>query len=211
MVDQLLITDRATWDDLATYISRAQRIDAGGGVRLQAVGSTLAAWVAVMTGRGPNGEGTTLGLRTMALREDSAVDVTVSLKSVADRLARKDAAGLRLSVPPVRISPPWAALDPPRAGWQPVGTIPVDTVRDAADRGIADVAKGAPPGSRELAVDALRRIIWGRPMDGPVEGLPSSMAFAAQTLGFLVGQDAQVHRGGDWWRLTTRAGFVLAR
>ncbi|HEY1157330.1 MAG TPA: hypothetical protein VGE95_13680, partial [Arthrobacter sp.] len=75
--------------DLRTFATRAKAIDDAGAIRLQAAGSVLAAYVCVLRPR-LLGESTPtiLGLRTMALAEPSATDVTVALSSVLDRLAR---------------------------------------------------------------------------------------------------------------------------
>ncbi len=208
----LLLSDDATRADLATYVARALAAREDGAMRLQAVGTTLAAWIGVLDGRGLMGDGTVIGLRTLHLQEATDLDVTVPLVAVRDRLARAQS-GLRLDVPPQQVAPSWAALTPPRGGWRPVGEVPMDALRRAADDGIAEIAHGAPEGSGASAVNTLRWRVWSRalPEECGVEGLRSGGAFALHTLGFMVGDTAQVHAVSSWHRLSTRAGFVLVR
>jgi len=208
----LWLADDETRADLSTYVARAKQARPDGAIRLQAVGTTLAAWVGVLDGRGLMGEGTTLGLRTLALREGSSVDVTVPLAAVADRLARTES-GLTLDVPPQRVNEAWAALTPPRAGWAPVGELSIAGLEQAAAGGIEEITRGAPEGSGSAAVQTLRWRVWTRPLPEScgLEGVPSGVAFALQVLGFGVGATAQVHRAASWYRVSTPAGFVLAR
>src|SRR5689334_12628070 len=93
-------------DDLRTYVARAKAADDDGAIRLQASGTTLAAYVGVLPGSGLMGEGAVIGLRAMPLAEAVEVDTTVSLASVTDRLARGD--GRTLSLPPTTVSVGWA-------------------------------------------------------------------------------------------------------
>ena len=213
----LHLVDPESLQDLGRYATRARAVDDAGAMRLQCVGSVLAAWVGVLPGHGLMGEGTVLGLRTLALAEPSEVDVCVPVGAVTDR-TRRPGVGAELSVPPTTLTPIWAALTPPRAGWEPVGTLPSPPLVTAATHGIEQVATGAPAGSGALAVDELRRRTWGRRLDrqgsdlGPAGGLPCGAAFAAYVLGFLTPDGtATVARSGGWWRLSTPAGHVLAR
>lgn len=211
-MSRLALSDAATRADLSTYVSRALAAREDGAIRLQAVGTTLAAWVGVLDGRGLMGDGTTLGLRTLHLQEPSDLDVTVPLAAVRDRLARAQS-GLSLDVPPQHVAPSWAALTPPRGGWQPAGQVPIDVLRSAADDGIAEIAQGAPEGSGASAVGTLRWRVWSRTLPGDcgVDGLRSGAAFALHVLGFMVGERATVHTASSWRRVSTRAGFVLVR
>ena len=99
--DELVLADAGTLADLRTFVTRARTAD-DGAIRLQGAGHVLAAYVCVMRAK-LLGEGTptVLGLRTMALAAPSSIDVTVSLASVADRLARMDGDDVRLPVPPM--------------------------------------------------------------------------------------------------------------
>jgi hypothetical protein len=204
-----LFLDDEGYADLRTFVSRARGLDDEGAVRLQAEGTVLAAYVGVLPGRGLLGDGAVVGLRTMRLAEPAAVDVTVPLVAVADRLAREVRAGLEL--PPVVVATPWAAMTPPRGGWEPVGSVEAAMLVDAARAGIAEVARGASAGSGGAAVADLRHRVWSRltETDPPV---PTGAAFAAYTLGFLepAGRCAVVAHG-RWTRLSSPQGHVLVR
>ena len=224
----LVLPDAAALADLAAYIGRAKRVDPDGAARLVGHGDVLAAYVSpVHGGGGP----TVLGLRTMALARPSAVDVTVSLASLNDRLARLGvlpAASERSSRPdgvppagadPVRLPIPptpagdasWAGVAPPRSGWEALAQVQVDVARAAVRAGMAEVAAGSPPGAGAPAVARLRALVWGRPL-AEAAGVPAGVAYAAEALGFLCEDEpAALYRCGPWTRLTTSAGHVLAR
>lgn len=211
-MSRLRFADVESLHDLATLVGRARSVDADGAVRLQATGQVLAAWVRVLPGRGVLGEGLVLGLRVMPLAEPHALDVTVPLGAVADRMARRRQTGdisADLAVPPGEVGVPWTALTPPRSGWAPAGVVDSDELTAAATAGIAEVAQGTPPDAGAHAVTALRQQVWGAPGPG---GLPCGAAFAAYALGFLAPrQAALVHRAGPWARLSLPTGHVLTR
>lgn len=206
----LHLADPDSAADLATYLSRARRVDDDADVRLQAVGEVLAAWTCVLPGRGLGSAGLVLGLRTFALAESAVSDRTVSIGSVTDRLAR---GGTEITDPPVATHPAWGALSPPRSGWEPVGTVADARLREVALDGITEVAQGAPEGSGSAAVADLRSRVWGRDT-GTVPPVPAGTAFGLHALGFLrPGEQAEasVHAAGPWTRVSTDAGFVIAR
>ena len=87
-------------------------------------------------------EGVVIGLRAMPLAAPADVDVTVSLAAVTDRLAREG--GTTLPCRPVTVSVAWAAMAPPRGGWERVGAVTADEVYAVARQGIEEVASGAP-------------------------------------------------------------------
>ena len=204
------LLDDASAGDLRTYLARARRADPDGDVRLQAVGPVLAAWTCVVPGRGISSSGLVLGLRTFALDEHLTHDVTVPVKAVSDRLAR---GGREIPEPPVTSDPTWRALSPPRSGWERVGALSADELRQVALDGIAEVARGAPEGSGSAAVADLRSRIWGRPTD-TVPPVPAGGGYGLHVLGFLGGgttEQVQVHTVGPWTRLSTPRGFVVCR
>lgn len=206
----LRLADAESAADLTTYLARARRVDDGGDVRLQAVGPVLAAWTCVLPGRGLGNGGLVLGLRTFALAEPLDRDLTVPISAVTDRLAR---GGTEISDPPVTSSPPWAAISPPRSGWEPVGRVPEERLLSHALEGIAEVAQGAPEGSGAAAVADLRSRVWGRDT-ATVPPVPAGTAFGLHALGFLrpaPGTTARVHAAGPWTRVATERGFVIAR
>jgi hypothetical protein len=205
----LVLADARDLEDLRTYVARARAVDEDGAIRLQATGTTLAAFVGVLPGTGLMAEGAVLGLRAAALGQPAELDVTVSLSSVADRLAR--ATGTTLAVPPTVVSAAWAAVAPPRAGWERVGALEAEQVHVSAREGIAEVASGAPADAGAAAVAALRRRVWGRPTV-TTPPVPAGAAFAAYALGFAPpGSSVTVWALGRWTRLSGSGGHVLVR
>lgn len=145
MTDSLRFAEAVSLQDLSTYIKRARRIQEQG-IRLQAVGRVLAAWVPVMTpGSLTSQLPAVLGLRTVALAEESRADVTAELSSISERIARMNPAETELSLPPSRLSVPWAAVTPPRSGWEPLGSVADDQLRSQAASGIARSPKPCRP------------------------------------------------------------------
>ena len=195
--------------DLKTFATRAKAID-DGAIRLQAAGSVLAAYVCVLRPR-LLGESTPtiLGLRTMALAEPSATDVTVALSAVLDRLARASQDDVELPVPPSTVTESWTGVGAPRSGWELVGSRSDAGLREAAEAGIAEVAGIVPDKPGALIVNNARAAVWGRELDA--SGLPAGAAFAALALGFLADGDQKLYRAGRWFRLTGTRGHVLAR
>lgn len=221
MTEALRFAEAVSLQDLSTYVGRARRIQEQG-IRLQAVGSVLAAWVPVMTpsslvGRLP----AVLGLRTMALAEASEADVTVELNAVTERIARLDPADVELPLPPSRMTVPWAAVTPPRSGWEPAGTLSDDTVRDAAESGVSEITDVVPDTAGAAVVEQVRERVWGRGMEPGAQDavadveIPAGAAFGSHALGFLTARGAGgttvVHRLGRWVRLSSAGGFVLCR
>jgi hypothetical protein len=205
----LVFPDRQILADLATFVGRAKAADPDGAIRLQASGRTLAASVGVLPGAGLMAEGAVIGLRAMPLAEDAQVDVTVSLGALTDRLARPS--GETLALPPVTVSAPWAAVAPPRSGWERVGAVPAEELAEVARQGIAEVAVGAPAQAGGHAVGSLRRQVWARPT-ATTPPVPAGGAFAAYVLGFAVpGTELTVWAHGRWTRLSAAVGHVLIR
>lgn len=197
--------------DLRVFLSRARAVGEGA-VRLQAVGSVLAAYVLVV---GPRGLGdavpTVLGLRTIALARPAQADVTVSMASVFDRLARLGEPGTVLEIPPADVRAPWAAVSPPRGPWQYEGEVDATAVQAAAAAGIAEVAAAVPDQAGSAIVQGIRAAVWGRDMDA-CPALPTGAAFAAHMLGFVTpGEDLRRYSCGPWSRLSSSRGHVLSR
>ncbi|GAB3284811.1 hypothetical protein GCM10027449_29180 [Sinomonas notoginsengisoli] len=197
--------------DLRLFLSRARAVD-DGAVRLQGVGSVLAAYVCVLGAR-VIGEATptVLGLRTMSLARPATVDTTVSMSSVFDRLARLGETGTALEVPPTQMRQSWAAVSPPRGPWEPDGEVAGDAVVSAAAAGIAEVAAAIPEQPGAAMVQSVRAAVWSTDMQSS-PGLPRGAAFAAQVLGFAVpGEFLYRFACGPWLRLSSSRGHVLCR
>ena len=210
---ELTFPDVQGLDDLRTYVARAKAADDDGAIRLQAQGQTLAAYVGVLPGSGLMAEGVVIGLRAMPLAAPTHLDVTVSLAALTDRLARE--AGTTLPLPPMTVNVAWAAMAPPRGGWERVGAVTADEVYAVARQGIEEVASGAPADAGGAAVAALRKQVWGR-LTTTTPPVPAGGAFAAYVLGFVQGgaapgSEVTVWAHGRWTRLSTPVGHVLIR
>jgi len=210
MRNVLTFADSEALEDLRTYVTRARALDPDGAIRLQSHGTVLAVYVGALPGHGLMATGAVIGLRVMALAEatqgDEDVDVTVSLASVSERLARGRTSSF--SIPPATVRVGWAAISPPRSGWEPVGTLSVADLKTVAAQGIAEIAKNAPVGSGAHVVAALRQQVWARDAR-TTPPIPSGAAFAAYALGFLTQERARVLAHGRWTRLSTATGHVL--
>jgi hypothetical protein len=210
MTGELRFADPDALEDLRTYVTRARSLDPDGAIRLQCRGMALAAYVGVLPGHGLMVTGAVIGLRVIALAEpmqvDEDVDVIVSLASVAERLALGRTSSL--SIPPTTVRAGWAAIAPPRSGWEPVAALSVADLRTVAKQGIAEIARGAPEGSGAHVVAALRQQVWARDAR-TTPPIPSGAAFAAYALGFLTQESARVLAHGRWTRLSTATGHVL--
>jgi hypothetical protein len=208
--EPLHLADAETWRDLGTYLRRAKRLDPDGAARLVGHGHVLAVYVSPLH---DGGLPVVLGLRTLALAAASDVDVTVDLAALADRLARPVDEPL-LPVPPAEAAGvTWAGISPPRGGWTPVGHLPSDALRRAAQQGVAEVAAGVPDVAGGPVVARLRASVWGRPLEGlpPEAEVPAGASLAADGLGFLDDAGADVLAVGPWRRLTCGHGHVLVR
>lgn len=210
LTQSLLFTDPRDLADLRTFATRARSVD-DGAIRLNAAGPVLAAYVCVLRPR-LLGEATPtiLGLRTMALAVPAELDATVPLSAVLDRLARAGADDVELPVPPMTVAESWAGVGAPRAGWEQLGSLPDETLRQAAQAGISEIAAIIPDKPGALIVNNARATVWGRPLpEGG--GLPAGAAFAALTLGFLADGEQSLYRSGRWFRLSSPRGHVLVR
>lgn len=208
----LRFADPRSVADFRTFTARARAND-DGGMRLVAVGRVLAAYVCTLRST-VLGEAvpTVLGLRTMALAEEAEVDVTVSLGSVLDRLARMGDTDVDFTVPTVTVTENWAGVLPPRSGWSATGTVSAEVLEQAARDGIAEVAQSLPTGAGAPLVSSARVAVWGKPLPGMPGNVPAGAAFGAMSLGFLApGTDATLHVNNRWSRVSTPRGHVLVR
>lgn len=218
MTQELRLASPDALADLGRYAARARRLDEAGAMRLQATGSVLAAWVGVLPGAGILGEGVVLGLRTMTLAEPAELDIAVPLGAVADRAARTRT-GTILPVPPTRALAPWAAITPPRAGWQLAGEVPADELAEIGAAGVEEVT--AAVAVRGAAAGFAKDEVWSRAVTFHAAGAASEDrdvevraggALAAYGLGFLLpGSTVRVLRNGRWTRLAAPGGHVLMR
>lgn len=207
---QLVLSDAQVTADLRTYVSLARAVD-DGGIRLQASGTVLAAYVCVMQPK-LLGESmpTILGLRTMSLAEPAELDTTVPLAAVADRLARMEATGTELQIPPMTVSDSWSGVTPERTGWTKRSGLPAQQLIDTAKAGVREVAEIVPVNPGALIVNNARGAVWGRMIEDTQ--VPAGAAFAAYALGFLEPEgQVDVYEHHRWSRLSSDRGHVLVR
>lgn len=204
MPHHLLLADPDTAKDVLTFVGRASRIT-DEGVRLQAGSGVLALTTAALAPHGLFDQTPTI----LAMRIVHA-DPELECDIVVDQLSQTDEPQ-RLDLPETGMSPAWAGVAPPRGPWEPVGVLDASVIAQRAQWGISAVARGAAPGSGEEAVRALRAAIWGEP-DEDLDGLPRGVAFAADAMGFISGEEqVRVSKSGRWTRLAFRRGHVLSR
>lgn len=212
------LTDSLALGDLHVFLGRAMRID-DGSVRLIAGSGVLAVYVSVLHPAGLLDDSpTVLGLRTFAVAPDDTFDAVVPVRSLLMRVegqlegahARPDDR-VTVTLPMEVNTVTWAAISPPRGGWQSLDSTDSARLEAAARAGIGEIAETIPAGTGEQIVQRVRTEVWGRSIEN-LDFIPTGAAFAAFSLGFLGDQDAvSVYETGTWTRLTTRGGHVLVK
>ncbi len=199
-----MLADPQTARDVLTFSGRAAKAGADG-VRLQASDGILALSAAALAPQGLFDQTpTVLAMRIVRADPELRCDLVVEGLGETDDPAQ-------LSLPETALSPAWAGIAPPRAGWQQTGSLQTHIVAERAQWGISAVAHGTPAGAGEEAVRALRARIWGEP-DEALLGLPRGVAFAAHAFGFISGaENVRVTASGRWTRLAFARGHVLSR
>jgi hypothetical protein len=205
------LADAPSLDDLQVYLSRAARVEEGS-VRLIAGSGVLAAYCSVFAPAGLLDESATiLGLRTLALTEAATFDAVVPVRSLLQRIERAQGEGATTVGLPMEVNTAtWAAISPPRGGWQQLGDVAPTLLETSARAGIRDVADSVPDSVGEQIVRRVRNEVWGRPIVG-AEHIPSGAAFAAFALGFLGDDPVRLYESGPWTRLSTQRGHVLVK
>lgn len=213
MNDLITLQDAHAAADLRVFLSRARLID-DTAVRLIAGRGVLAVYAAVLHPRGLlDTSPTILGLRTFAEASGAAFDRVVAPAAIADRLAMLDAADDAPSfpLPAADVRTSWSGIAPPREGWLPIGTVSSLALELVARDGAGEVARAVPDNTGDLIVQKVRSEVWSRPLPDH-EAVPSGVAFAAASLGFLVGEEeVPLYSSGGWVRASARRGHVLAR
>lgn len=214
MKNEFKLLDRQSVEDLQAYLLRAKRLDRDGLVRFRAFGDVLAAYVApIYAGSLMDNGPTVLGLRTMTIGENSEVDAIVPIASILDRLAKLLADSPRKYVLelPDSLKTPWAGISPPRAGWEPMVSIPEPELTAIARAGIDEVADTLPEAVGGPIAARIRGEIWGRQMKFGSR-IPTGAAFVAAGLGFLTENEmVEVYQAQGWVRLSSEHGHVLAK
>ncbi len=221
--------------DLGKYLDRANRMDTKGAVRLRAYGDVLTVYVApIFSGDYEEDAPIVLGLRTIQLAEATEFDLTVLISdllarvnsvakgevqeeqlSLSDRLLNLTGKGpskenqIYLDFDLVEVS--WSTETPTRTGWEFGGEIPESELTEIARKGIAEVSETLPSSVGGPIAARVRSEIWGRAFDYKFP-LPMGSAFVAAGLGFLTeGEIVPWYVSGDWVRLSSEHGHVLAR
>ncbi|MFT4135908.1 hypothetical protein [Microbacterium sp.] len=205
MPARLLFPDPRAASDALTFASRAARTG-DGALRLQASGGVLRLSAGPLAPQGLlDPTPTVLGMRAVGVDPELVCDLVVD----ATRLVATVGDPTSVDLPESAVTAAWAGISPPRTGWTRTASLLSDRLREAADRGVADVARAVPVDAGEDAVRAVRAAVWSVPVDELV-GLPAGVAFAALSLGFLGDREqVRVLRSGAWTRLSLRRGHVL--
>ncbi|MGV9951066.1 hypothetical protein ACWDU0_04055 [Streptomyces cellulosae] len=206
----LHLADGTEAADLAAFLSRLLHYDRGAAVRLQAAGTALAVF-----GRPPSFE--VLAIRAVRLAKpyENGLDVTLDVTvSAGELLESVDESAATAAVPAAVTGPPWAGVLPPRGGWQPVPGLPEpELLRRLVAASVAEFrsrTEQLPPEQRTRAeLDRIGRELWSRTVADT--GLPVRAVHAAQSLGFLRGEDQALFSSGSWLRLRTPYGSVAVR
>ena len=221
--------------DLGRYLDRAKRMDPLGAVRLRAYGDVLTVYVApLFAGEYADGSSVMLGLRTMALAKPTEFDLTVGIAalaesiqamlsgtvveeklSLADRLAnlnaKKELASNEVTLNQDLVNVAWSTETPTRTGWILGGEIVETELTEIARKGIAEVTETLPSSVGGPIAARVRSEIWSRAFDYKFP-IPMGAAFIAAGLGFLTeGEMVSWYVSGDWVRLSSQNGHVLAK
>ncbi|WP_411722508.1 hypothetical protein [Mycetocola sp.] len=213
MTNTFELQDAHTAADLRTYLARVRVVD-DTAVRLIAGGGVLAVYCAVLYPRGLlDSSPTILGLRTLAETSGARFDRVVPPAAISDRLAALDAserAGA-VSLPDSDVRTSWSGIAPPRGGWERIGSLSSVALELAARDGAGEISRAVPENTGDLRVQRVRSQVWSRPLDGYAD-VPSGVAFAAGSLGFLVGEEEiPLYSSGQWFRASPVRGHVLVR
>lgn len=206
----LHLADEGEAADLAAFLSRLLHYDRSAAVRLQAAGTALAVF-----GRPPSFE--VLAVRAVRLAKpyehglDVTLDVTVS---AGELLESVDETAATAAVPGAVTGPPWAGVLPPRGGWRAEPGLPGPAdLRALVTASVAEfrsrTGELAPDRRTRAELDRIGREIWSRTV--AETGLPVRAVHAAQSLGFLRGEEQALLSSGSWLRLRTPFGSVAVR
>jgi hypothetical protein len=207
MSQRLIFADARAAADALTFSGRTARVG-DGAVRLVATGGALTMTSAPFAPRGLfDATPTVLAMRVLPVDPELVCDLVVD----ASGLRAADDGAEQVELPATALAPSWAGVSPPRGGWLPSGAVRASVLAARAQWGIATVAESLPQNPGEDAVRAVRAAVWGVP-DDELGGLPLGAAFAAFTLGFIVGEeDAPVRVSGAWTRVSLHRGHVIVR
>lgn len=188
---RLTLPDAEALADLATFAGRAHAIAPNGSIRLLAADTALACQAGILDGDGLFGEGVVIGLRVLALAEPTDADLTVTTARLLDAVRELPDGATSLDLDADPVPPRWVAQSPPRGGWEALGMLDTEDLREA---------------SRSRDVQAQ--------VEGLPRGITHAVALAMRGLGLLAVDGEQhpvLYRSGPWLRLSTPLGHVLTR
>lgn len=208
---QIQLADRSTREDLRSFLQRLVQMGEPQ-VRLQSRGTALAVYGCTQAPAGIlDDTPVVLVMRAYGLGEAPEVplDTVVEVRALTDRLARMSGHDVILVMPDTTVTAAWAGILPPHAGWVGYGEIDAGSLASVAKEGMARVAAQVPADAGDPVVQKVRRAVWGSEI---APGIPASVAFAAEGLGFLAGVDRMSMAESDaWLRITAPNGHVLVR
>ncbi|MCX0273774.1 hypothetical protein NLM24_24405 [Nocardia zapadnayensis] len=205
----LSVPDPAERENLATFLTRAQRLDPAAVVRMRRRGTGLvAAWVA--TGF------EALATRTIAA-ELAADDVTVGVDTVLTGLSTPGPIDLGYS-----LDSAWRGALPPDSGFGHIDDLPARTLVELAERG-ADLAKEHGSGHGPPASLLDQTVLTVSAAQVRVQ-VPMRVVFALTAMDFIPhageradsgrippGELVRVRASNTWLRLDARYGSVARR
>lgn len=205
------LADRSTREDLRSFLQRLAKMGEAE-VRLQSRGSALAVYGCTQKSGGLlDDTPVVLVMRALALGEqpEMPLDTVVEVRALTDRLARMSGHDVILSLPDWTVTAVWAGMLPPHGGWEARGAMDAKSLAAVAEEGMARVASQVPTDAGDPVVQRVRRSVWGSEI---APGIPASVAFAAEGLGFLKGVDRlALAESNGWKRLSGPNGHVLLR
>lgn len=212
---KLSLADRSTWEDLRSYLQRLARVGEPE-VRVQTRGAVLAVYGCTQAPAGLlDSTPVVLGMRAFALgaAPETPIDIVVEVRALTDRLARVGDTGaevhLDLAIPDTVVTAAWAGVLPPVSGWVARGEIDSASLAQVAAEGMERVAAAVPTDAGDPVVKQVRRAVWGMEI---APGIPASIAFAAEGLGFLSGADRlRISTSQSWTRFSGPHGHVVLR
>lgn len=152
---------------------------------------------------------TVLIMRAASLQGNVVLDRVVEIRALTDRLARLDEKETTLPLPPTDMTAVWTGIKPPVTGWESVGSVDADSLRDVARTGIERVAAALPESPGAAVVEKIRAKIWGQEI---MPGIPAAAALAGETMGFFEDQArVRLLQTAGWYRLDCEQGDILVR
>lgn len=139
----------------------------------------------------------------------SSVNSVVPIRSVLDRLARKEGEKTHLLVPDSSVNVSWAGVLPPLSGWTFKSPISSSSLQSVAKQGIERVAELMPDDPGMAVVNSVRNSVWGLEV---LPGLKAGGAFGLEVMGFLDrGETVELWENRTWQRLKADLGDVFVR